>query len=138
MISAIRRLGVPYLLTILPDGQPVVDPGELNHWKAEPLAGTPSIAADDAVHDLGRLGDLLRLRELVDALSSRDAELAPCKEGRHAIEPGLFQSARCSAKSANSVEQIDEAARLAAVEDSPARLISRLLQDDLATEASGE
>jgi len=83
-----------------------------------------TINTDGDANNLGRLGDLLRLRKLVDALYHRHAESAPCKESRHAIEPELTRSSRPSAKplssSADSVEQIDAAARIAAVEISRA------------------
>jgi hypothetical protein len=71
VISATRRRGVPYLLTILPDGSRSLIPASWTDWKAEPPAGTPTIDTDDAAHDLGRLGDLLRLLALVEALQLR-------------------------------------------------------------------
>src|SRR6266852_5946166 len=55
-------------------------------WKMDPVRRTPPINTDDHAHDLGRLGDLLRLRNLVDALCNRHTESAPRKESRHAIE----------------------------------------------------
>ena len=64
VISAIRRRGVLYLLTILPDGSRSLIPASWTDWRVEPPAGTPPIAADGAVHDLGRLDDLLRLLAL--------------------------------------------------------------------------
>ena len=103
VIGTIRRRGVHYLLTVLPDGSRSLIPAGWTDWKVEPLGGTPPIDADDAVHDLGRLGDLLHLRKLVDALCIRGAESAPCRESRHAIEPGLFRSAGCSTKRASDV-----------------------------------
>jgi len=103
VIGTIRRRGVHYLLTVLPDGSRSLIPAGWTDWKVEPLGGTPPIDADDAVHDLGRLGDLLHLRKLVDALCIRGAESAPCRESRHAIEPGLFRSARCATKRASRV-----------------------------------
>jgi hypothetical protein len=74
VIGTMRRRDIHYLLTVLPDGSRSLIPASWTDWKVEPLGGTPPIDADDAVHDLGRLGDLLHLRKLVDALCIGGAE----------------------------------------------------------------
>ena len=82
MIGTLRRRGIHYLLTVLPDGSRSLIPASWTDWKVEPLGGTPPSDADEAVHDLGRLGDLLHLRKLVDALCIRG-----CRVGAVQGEP---------------------------------------------------
>jgi len=82
VIGTLRRRGIHYLLTVLPDGSRSLIPASWTDWKVEPLGGTPPSDADEAVHDLGRLGDLLHLRKLVDALCIRG-----CRVGAVQGEP---------------------------------------------------
>jgi hypothetical protein len=98
VIGAIKRHGIHHLLAVLPDGSRSLIPAGWTDWNMDPVRGTPPINTDDNVHDLGRLGDLLRLRNLVDALCNRHIESAPRKESRHAIEPELSRSVRASTK----------------------------------------
>lgn len=102
VISTIRRRGIHYLLAVLPDGSRSLIPASWTDWNMEPVRRTPPINTDGDANNLGRLGDLLRLRKLVDALYHRHAESAPCKESRHAIEPELTRSSRPSAKPLSS------------------------------------
>jgi hypothetical protein len=141
VISAIRRRSIDYLLAVLPDGSRSLIPASWTDWNMESVRRTPPINTDDDAHDLGRLGDLLRLRNLVDALCNRHAESAPRKESRHAIELEFSRSTRPPPSPSPQVptawEQIDAAARIAAVEIL-ARLITRMLQNEPAMEASDE
>jgi Family of unknown function (DUF5372) len=98
VVSAIRRRGIYYLLAVLPDGSRSLIPAGWTDWNMDPVRGTPPINSDDNAHDLGRLSDLLRLRNLVDALCNRHTESAPRKESRHAIEPESSRSVRASTK----------------------------------------
>ena len=98
MISTITRRGIHYLLTVLPDGSRSLIPASWTDWKIEPVGKMLPTDADDVVHDLGGLGDFLRLRKVVDALCTFRAELASCKESSHAIEPGLLRPTRSSNK----------------------------------------
>ena len=81
MISSIRRRGVLLVLVVLPDGSRSLIPANWTDWNAEQARRTP---ADDAggAHDLGRLGDLLQLRKIIDALYDRPVESVQCKESR--------------------------------------------------------
>src|ERR1700730_5310985 len=84
VISSIRRRGVLLVLVVLPDGSRSLIPANWTDWNAAQARRTP---ADDAgAQDLGRLGDLLHLRKVIDALYGRHVESVPCKESRHAIE----------------------------------------------------
>jgi len=67
VISTIRRRGIHYLLAVLPDGSRSLIPASWTDWNAEPIGRMPPIDADDAIHNLGRLVDLLRLRKLGSA-----------------------------------------------------------------------
>src|SRR5947209_72958 len=92
VVSSIRRRGVLLVLVVLPDGSRSLIPANWTDWNAEQARRTP---ADDAggAHDLGRLGDLLQLRKIIDALYDRPVESVQCKESSHATEPGLSRTA---------------------------------------------
>jgi Family of unknown function (DUF5372) len=96
VISSIRRRGVLLVLVVLPDGSRSLIPADWTDWKAEQARRTPADDAGDGAHDLGRLGDLLHLRKVMDALCGRHVESVPCKESRHAIGPGLSRPPRSS------------------------------------------
>src|SRR5258705_2902916 len=95
VISSIRRRGVLLVLVVLPDGSRSLIPANWTDWNAEQARRTP---ADDAggAHYLGRLGDLLQLRKIIDALYDRPVESVQCKESSHATEPGLSRPPRSS------------------------------------------
>src|SRR6266566_2687099 len=95
VISSIRRRGVLLVLVVLPDGSRSLIPANWTDWKAEQARRTP---ADDTggAHNLGRLGDLLHLRKVIDALYDRPVESVPFKESRHATEPDLSRPPRSS------------------------------------------
>ena len=97
VISSIRRRGVLLVLVVLPDGSRSLIPANWTDWNAEQARRTP---ADDAggAHDLGRFGDLLHLRKIIDALYDRPVESVQCKESSHATEPGLSRPPRSSTK----------------------------------------
>lgn len=80
VISTIRRRSINYLVAVLPDGSRSLIPASWTDWNMEPVRRTPPINTDGDANDLSRLGDLLRLRKLVDALCHRHAESAPRKE----------------------------------------------------------
>ena len=142
MISSIRWRGVLLVLVVLPDGSRSLIPANWTDWNAEQARRTP---ADDAggAHDLGRLGDLLHLRKIIDALYDRPVESVQCKESSHATEPGLSRPPRSStnplpaAPSATTWEQVDEASRIAALEIL-SRLIARMISARSTREASDE
>jgi hypothetical protein len=95
VISSIRRRGLLLVLVVLPDGSRSLIPASWTDWNAEQARRTP---ADDAggAHDLGRLGDLLHLRKIIDALYDRPVESVQCKESSDATEPGLSRPPRSS------------------------------------------
>jgi hypothetical protein len=96
VISSIRRRGVLLVLVVLPDGSRSLIPANWTDWSIEQAKRTPADDAGDGSHDLGRLGDLLHLRKIIDALYARHVESVPCKESSHAIESGLSRPARSS------------------------------------------
>src|SRR5271163_4149294 len=89
VISSIRRRGVLLVLVVLPDGSRSLIPASWTDWSPEQTDRTPADDVGGGDHDLGRLGDLLHLRKVLDALSGRHVESAPRKESGHAIETGL-------------------------------------------------
>src|SRR5258708_35715397 len=95
VISSIRRRGVVLVLVVLPDCSRSRIPANWTDWNAEQARRTP---ADDAggAHDLGRLGDLLHLRQVIDALYDQPVESVQCKGSNHATSPGLSRSPRAS------------------------------------------
>jgi hypothetical protein len=102
VISSIRRRGVLLVLVVLPDGSRSLIPANWTDWNAEQARRTPANDAGDGAHDLGRLGDLLHLRKVIDALYGRHVESVPCKESRHAVEPGLSRPPRSSTEPLSS------------------------------------
>jgi hypothetical protein len=95
VIASIRRGGVLFLLTSLPDGSRSLIPAEWTGWGEGHAGGARSLRGDDmGPRSLGSLADLLRLRHLVDALRGRPIGATPQKESRRAIEPGLSRPAR--------------------------------------------
>ena len=95
VISSIWRGGVLFLLVSLPDGSRSLIPAEWTDWGEGHAGGARPLRGDDtSARSLGSLGDLLRLRYLVDALHGRPIESTPQKESRRATEPGLSRSAR--------------------------------------------
>ena len=70
-ISSIRRRGVLLVLVVLPDGSRSLIPAEWTDWSPEQADRTPAEDVGDGDHDLGRLGDLLHLRKVIEALSRR-------------------------------------------------------------------
>jgi len=71
VISSIRRRGVLLVLVVLPDGSRSLIPANWTDWSTEQAKRTPTDAAGDGSHDLGRVGDLLHLRKVIDALYDR-------------------------------------------------------------------
>jgi Family of unknown function (DUF5372) len=72
VISSIRRGGVLLLLVSLPDGSRSLIPTEWTDWDEGQAGGARSLRGEAAgPRSLGSLGDLLRLRHLVDALHGR-------------------------------------------------------------------
>src|SRR5213594_1427592 len=121
VISSIRRRGVLLVLVVLPDGSRSLIPANWTDWNAEQARRTPANDAGGA-HDLGRLGDLLHLRKIIDALYNR---------------PDLPPNPFPAAPSATAWEQLDEASRVAALEIL-ARLIARMISARSTREASDE
>ena len=131
MISSIKRRGVLLALVILPNGSRSLIPAAWTDWRnADASPGEDDM---DRTSSLGKLGDLLQLGKIIDALLSRHAESAPHVESSHAAEPGV--SRPCATAPSDRLptrpppatwEQLDEAARLAAL-GVLARLIARML-----------
>jgi hypothetical protein len=126
----------------LPDGSRSLIPAEWTDWRPEPAGRTPADDVGDGDHDLGRLGDLLHLRKVIDALSGRHVESAPRKESGHAIETGFPQPTQSCAEPLSSSAvgdgvALDEASRIAALEIL-ARLIARMLSARSKREGSDE
>jgi len=69
VISSIQRRGILLVLVVLPDGSRSLIPADWTDWNAEQARRTPADAG--GAHDLGRLGDLLHLRKVIDALYDR-------------------------------------------------------------------
>ena len=137
-ISSIRRRGVLPVLVVLPDGSRSLIPAEW--WSPKQVDRTPADDGGDGDHDLGRLGDLLHLRKVIDALSGR--HVAPPRESGHAIETGLPQPTRSCPEPLSSSAASDGVAaartsRVAALEIL-ARLIARMLSAKSKKEGSDE
>ena len=79
VIHSIRRRGERLVLVILPNGTRSLIPVAWTDWNPEQSAERPAGATANShiSHDLGRLGDLLHLRTIINALLSRPAESAP-------------------------------------------------------------
>jgi hypothetical protein len=103
VISSIRRRGGLLVLVVLPDGSRSLIPASWTDWRPEQARQTPADDATDGAHDLGRLGDLLHLRKIIDALYSRHVESSPCKESSYAIELGVSRPIRSSSKPISSI-----------------------------------
>jgi hypothetical protein len=90
VIHSIRRRGVRLVLVILPNGTRSLIPVAWTDWKPE--QSTERAADSDISHDLSRLGDLLHLRTIINALLSRLSESAPHEGSSNAIAPCLTRS----------------------------------------------
>ena len=93
VISSIKRRGVLYVLAILPNGSRSLIPAGWTDWRI----GVGTSQCDDDIEDassLGRLGDLLQLRKILDALRSRQSESAPHVERSHAAESSVSRLSR--------------------------------------------
>ena len=89
VISSIKRRGVLLVLVILPNGSRSLVPAAWTDWRdAEASLGDDDI---DHTSSLGKLGDLLQLGKVIDALLSRHVESAPHVESSHAAELGVPQ-----------------------------------------------
>jgi hypothetical protein len=77
VISSIKRRGVLLVLVILPNGSRSLIPAAWTDW--HDAEGKTSLSDDDINHtsSLGKLGDLLQLGKVIDALLSRHVESAP-------------------------------------------------------------
>lgn len=101
VIGSIRRDGVLFAVACLPDGSRALIPAQWTDWD-EGQSGGGRAGRDDGtgLRVLGSLGDLLRLRHLLDALRGRPIGSAPQQESHCATESGLSQSARPTAGAA--------------------------------------
>ena len=72
VISSIKRRGVLLVLVILPNGSRSLIPASWTDWIDHHNTETSS-SSDDVIHApaLGRFGDLLQLRKIIDALQRR-------------------------------------------------------------------
>ena len=143
MISSIKRRGVLLVLVILPNGSRSLIPAAWTDWRDADV--NASLSDDDIDHtsSLGKLGDLLQLGKVIDALLSRHVESAPHVESSHAAELGVPQPSGPPSSPAPTSpppaawEQLDEAARIAAL-GVLARIIARMLVDAPAKETGNE
>ena len=80
------------VLVILPNGSRSLIPAAWTDWSH----ADASPGDDDIDHGsyLGKLGDLLALRKVIDALLSRAPESAPHVESSHAAEPAFLDPAQ--------------------------------------------
>jgi hypothetical protein len=99
VISSIKRRGVLLVLVILPNGSRSLIPAAWTDWSVPHTCGASS-SADDIIpaRALGKLGDLLALCKIIDALQRRYVESVPQAESSDAAEPGLFRSPRSNDK----------------------------------------
>ena len=91
VIRSLVRRGVPEFLVILPDGSRTLIPAAWTDRNGG-LDTEPSstlVASVDGLEDFCLIGDLLKVRAVVDALLSRLAESAPEQEGDHAVGVGV-------------------------------------------------
>src|SRR5438132_11834145 len=74
VISSIKRRGVLLVLVILPNGSRSLIPAAWTDWRD----ADASLSDDDIIHtsSLGKLGDLLQLGKVIDALLGRHVESA--------------------------------------------------------------
>src|SRR6516164_2528414 len=86
VIHSIRRRGVRLVLVILPKGTRSLIPAAWTDWNMEPAGSAPT---SHISHDLGRLGDLLHLRKIINALLGRPSESVPHEGSSDAIAPCL-------------------------------------------------
>jgi hypothetical protein len=82
VISSIKRRGVLLVLVILPNGSRSLIPASWTDWRD--LHDTET--SDDVIHApaLGKFGDLLQLRKVIDALQRRHIESASYVESSNA------------------------------------------------------
>jgi hypothetical protein len=121
------------VLVILPNGSRSLIPAAWTDWSVPHTCGASS-CADDIIpaRALGKLGDLLALCKIIDALQRRHIEAVPQAESSDATEPSLFRSPdpatspTPSRRSPIVWDQLDEAARIAALE-LLARMIARMM-----------
>ena len=76
---------------ILPDGSRTLIPAAWTdrNGGSDPKPSSALVASADGVEDLCAIGDLLKMRAVVDALLSRLAESAPEREGDDAVGVGV-------------------------------------------------
>ena len=82
VIGSICRRGVLFALACLPDGSRALIPAQWTDWD-EGYRGSVRACreADAGSRALGSLGDLLQLRQLVDALHGRSTGIGTAAEG---------------------------------------------------------
>src|SRR5262245_7029086 len=89
MSGSMNRPGVLLALVILPNGSRSLIPAA---WTDSRNAdASPGEDDMDPTSSLGKLGDLLQLGKVIDALLSRHVESAPHVESSHAAELGVPQ-----------------------------------------------
>src|SRR5215831_7180748 len=90
VIGGIRRNGVLFALACLPDGSRTLIPAQWTDWDEGQSSGVHACPDDGTdLRVLGSLGDLLRLRHLLDAFRGRPAGPAPQQESHRAVETGV-------------------------------------------------
>ena len=141
VISSIKRRGVLLVLVILPNAGRSLIPAAWTDWRnADTSLSTDDI---DRASSLGKLGDLLQLGKVIDALLSRTPSRrhtwrAAMQLNLAFLDPAQPPSGRPPTSPPPAAwEQLDEAARLAALAVL-ARLIARMLVDAPARENGHE
>src|SRR5271165_2399981 len=87
VISSIKRRGVLLVLVILPNGSRSLIPAAWTDWRDANANASLSDDATDHTSSLGKLGDLLQLGKVIDALQRRHIESASHVESSNAAEP---------------------------------------------------
>ena len=108
VIGSIRRNGVLFALACLPDGSRALIPAQWTDWDEGQSNGVGACLDNrTGLRGLGSLGDLLRLRHLLDALRGRPVRSAPQQESHRAIETGVSRPTGPTAGAAGAAACVD-------------------------------
>ena len=106
-MGGLRRRDVQLLLVALPDGSRTLVPAQWTDWKpANNADGLLTLPEDKRERHIAPLGDLLRLRTILNALLDRESmsqtEPIADEEGGHAIEIEFSRTRTIAGTAANS------------------------------------
>jgi hypothetical protein len=110
VMGGLRRRDVQLLLVALPDGSRTLVPAQWTDWKpANNADGLLTLPEDNRERHIAPLGDLLRLRTIVNALLDRESMSRPepiaDEEGGHATEIEFSRTRTIAGAAANSDRQ---------------------------------